>query len=364
VALAFDASSQSSQGTGDLSWTHTPVGTPRAALVLIAQNVGTGDEIATGVTYGAVAMTRVPTHGFLSGLAGTEDGACYAYFLGSGIPTGAQTIAVDVDATGSVKIAKLFTWTADGDCEIVDSDVLDAVQADPQLTLQTGAGVETVVGAIVHSGQNAGGNLTAVSGFTDDSSGAAWDFGTQVAEVVRSTSPHSGGDITTGWTATSEEAHMIAVAIKEAAGGGGDIVELIGVVIDATIPAAIGRLKRRSIGPGIQAGSPSELDSAIAVAKRKSKAVGTLVVAETARAISAGHAAAIGTATESESARALGRQKGFTIGVSTEANVGVAITSTGGLGPLLSTPKPPSLGGVQTQELIPPAQPPDIEGPA
>ena len=54
-APAFDAVScigaDTDSNTGDLSWTHTPVGTPRGVIVLVAQNVANGDEV-DGVTYG------------------------------------------------------------------------------------------------------------------------------------------------------------------------------------------------------------------------------------------------------------------------------------------------------------------------
>lgn len=221
MALAFDAVSNGAVGqarsTTDKTWTHTPVGTPRAILVYIIQDVGTGDEVV-GVTYGGVAMTRVR---YLAGLAGTEDGAVYAYFLGTNVPTGAQTVSVDVDATGSDKAFDSISYTADADCAVEGHDGGDdSSGVNHSLTLVTGAGVETAVSSACHSGANAGGGNTAGVGYTrQNGNGIGWDFGTSTAALQTRDTNGTGGNIVVDWaTSASVAFHWVAVAIKEVAG--------------------------------------------------------------------------------------------------------------------------------------------------
>jgi hypothetical protein len=100
MAVALDATSAGAGGTGNFNWTHTPVGTPKGVWVVIPQDTGQTDEV-TAVTYGGVAMERViagsPTNPIFRDGVGGDDGGIYEYFLGSGIPTGAQTVAVTVN---------------------------------------------------------------------------------------------------------------------------------------------------------------------------------------------------------------------------------------------------------------------------
>jgi hypothetical protein len=104
-------------GTGPThSWTHTPVGTARGIVVAIQTDQGS-DVIST-VTYGGVSMSRV-AHVLDTA---TEPGGAYIYFLGSGIPTGAQTVAVTRTSTGAMSIrACCISLKADNDTYVVTS---------------------------------------------------------------------------------------------------------------------------------------------------------------------------------------------------------------------------------------------------
>ena len=55
--IAFDAHSQAQTGSGGVTWTHTPVGTPKG-VIFFAKNINATDYV-TGVTYGGVAMAEV-----------------------------------------------------------------------------------------------------------------------------------------------------------------------------------------------------------------------------------------------------------------------------------------------------------------
>lgn len=210
AAPVFDAVTATS-GTADLSATHTPVGTPKGVTVLIVQDASITDLIA-GVTYGGVALTRVHTQ---SRTGGGELGRTYAYHLGTGIPTGPQTVAVD--QTGSAQIwATCTTVTATADTEIADSaGVVDTttLQSNPTATIPTLAGFNGIVLACLFSGVSAVGTPVAGSGYTEL---AEFDFtSATVANAIRGA--RSGANVVANWTiATADDAAVSAVAVQEA----------------------------------------------------------------------------------------------------------------------------------------------------
>jgi hypothetical protein len=220
VAIAFDAFTASGSALGaSLSFTHTPVGTPRGVLILHAQQPGTTTEV-TAVTYGGATVSPVALSP-QQVLAGNEDGVVYGFFLGSSIPTGAQTVAVTTNGTGSPNRCGVITVTAAADTTVEDTSVLDQVVANPSVTLDTAGGLECFVAALLFSGQN---TTVAVGG--DYTSLALHDFTSQVASWMRRTNNSTGGSVTVNWTASSEDAGIMAVAIKEV-GAAGSVVPVL-----------------------------------------------------------------------------------------------------------------------------------------
>lgn len=215
--VAFDAASNVAAGTGALSWTHTPVGTPRGILVLIVQNAGVTDEV-TGVTYGGVAMAELTPDSPLLHTLGAEDGALYGYFLGSGVPTGAQTVSVSVNGTASSKRAVAVSVTAARDTEIEDAVTSeDSTGTSHSATLATAAGRETFVMGAIHCGALS----TSIAPGADYTQILESTFtGAQTASWERRTSNATGGNVTVDWpTTVNEESGILAVAIREAVGG-------------------------------------------------------------------------------------------------------------------------------------------------
>jgi hypothetical protein len=100
MTVAFDAGSESDTGssgsTGNYSWSHVPVSAPKGVVVFVFYDVATLDRV-TAVSYGGVALTAV-AGGNAVDTAG-EAGNCQAWFLGSGIPTGTQTVSVTQTGT-------------------------------------------------------------------------------------------------------------------------------------------------------------------------------------------------------------------------------------------------------------------------
>ena len=212
MAVAFDAQSSSAEGTGTLTWTHTPVGTPRAVLITCVQNGGTGNEFLLA-TYGLSSVAEVALSPAYSS-AGDEDGGVAAYFLGTGIDTGAQTGAVTVTGTAA-KIANVITLTAAADTEVEDTEAFtSASQDEPTMDLVTGAGIETYCAGALFSALGTVGNVTAGADYTKHASN---DFGTRTAHFQRLTANKTGGTYAFNWTTTAaDDVAMIAVAIKEA----------------------------------------------------------------------------------------------------------------------------------------------------
>lgn len=213
MAVAFDAFSNSGSATASTSWTHTPVGTPRAVIVLIPQyNGGTSisDEITT-VTYGGVTMTEITGSPVLH--AATEAVGCHAFFLGSSIPTGAQTVAITSTSTDKYE-GYCVTLTAAADTVVQDAKTFDDNAATaPSVTLALGGNTcFCVVGFC--SGFGAVSGIAPLTGWT---SRLERDFGTGTGacytyDTIGST------DVTAGWTQTSATDAGLAVAVTEAGG--------------------------------------------------------------------------------------------------------------------------------------------------
>ena len=207
MTIAHDATTALGSGTGTLSATHTPVGTPAGATVLIVQNTGKTNEV-TSVTYGGVAMTLA----VFQANDTTEDGAVYIYHLGVGIPTGAQTVTVNVNVTASTKVARVQTQTAASTTQVATTASSSGDLTDPSVTLVLESYRNSYALGVLFSGHTDVASLTAATGFTDL---AEHDFGSSSGAFIRADSEDAGGGQAVGWTATVEDSAIAAVAIEE-----------------------------------------------------------------------------------------------------------------------------------------------------
>lgn len=219
MAIAYDAESVSSEDTSTLSWTHTPSGTPRAIIVMIAQTFTVTDEVSS-VTYGGSGMTREALASKSSG----EAGASYIYSLLTSVPTGAQTVEVNVSGADP-KIACAVSMTASDDGEIEDTDTLTSDSLDPHsLTLANGASVETYCMGVDMTGRGVPAGLAPLTNYTDINEN---DFGGGTSSMIRRTSNATGGDETIGWDLNAADDCIAAViSVTEAAGGDTSAVEM------------------------------------------------------------------------------------------------------------------------------------------
>lgn len=217
----------------DVSTTHTPTGTPRAVLFGASQSIGATDEANSAPVYGGVNMAAVSGSPLLS-TSSTEDSAIYAYFLGSGVPTGAQTVTWDVNATGSTRRIWIITFTASGDVEVVDTTTVDADAVANVNTLTLQAGARTCWhGVFVHHALNAVANLTVTTGGWTERD--EHDFTNDIAGLYTKDT-NASGDTTVNWSTTANN-RMAA----------------IGVALDETAappPAGTTRRRRARMGVG------------------------------------------------------------------------------------------------------------------
>ena len=206
MTIAHDATTAVGNGTGTISATHTPVGTPKGVFISIVQNVGTTNEI-DAVTYGGVACALAKFESIATG----EPGASYIYHLGASIPTGAQTASVTVTGA-SAKVVQCQTVTAATDTRVCVSGSTTAIQADPAVALSLASYRTCYAVGALFSGQGATTGIAPATGYTDL---AEHDFGAQMASFIRIDAQDAGGGVTVGWVQTSEEGCGVAAAIEE-----------------------------------------------------------------------------------------------------------------------------------------------------
>jgi hypothetical protein len=217
AVIAFDNSSCGTQSTGNISWDHTPVGTPAGVVVGIVQSIEGVDNVS-GVTYDGEAMTEVAGSPFLR-TSHNEDATLYLYFLGSGVnATSPATVAVTVTG-GRPKSPCVWTLTAAADTEI---------EGDPQSNVDFGDTVTS--GTLTFSTANTTVNfLVALSG-NNAASGPACAADTEIttqeeihaastAEHCRSDGTEAAGSPTAVINQSADDLAMAGVAIREAAAG-------------------------------------------------------------------------------------------------------------------------------------------------
>ena len=213
AAVAFDAYTSSAETTGDISFDHVPVGTVKGVIVHVIQNGITVPGVL-GVTADGVALTEVADSPVTNTTG--ELGETSTWFLGSSVPSGTLTIAVDAILGTEVGIAGCTTLTADQDTSVVDTaSVLSNSDDNPATTLSLG-GVSCFAMIGAWSGL---GNLS-MSPFSGWTQRLEHDFGNQNG-LVYTYDTVGTTDVTAGYTAGSDDVAMHAIAVRENAAGGG-----------------------------------------------------------------------------------------------------------------------------------------------
>lgn len=302
MAIAFDASSSIAVGTGDRSWTHTPVGTPRGALVFVVHEQGTDNVV--GVTYGGTAMVEVALSPVLH--TTPETGAVHAFFLGSSVPAGGVSVAVDVD-DATDWFAAAFTVTAAANTIIHDTSFLDSgAIADPSVSLTITA--QSFVAGALYSGIAAPTSIAAGANTTEV---VEADLGADSGSITRGSALQSA-NFTYGWTVASDDAAVLAVAVIES---GTTIVD--------------------GDGASTGTGASSVVTAAVSAGVTASAGVGATTTA--AVALWAGVTAATGVGATSTVSAALWAGVTASTGVAADSVIGAAIVNSGGVSTGLAT---------------------------
>lgn len=198
-------------GTGNPhSWTITPNAACKLIVVMAAHGTSSTDHWTGAVTYGGVAMARAG--GLLAQDAAGEPGAAVMYWLGTGIPTGLQTISMTLGSATTDDIhAYCMTFDASGDCYLVSSAKLEGDQANPQIDLSAN-GLHSVACGVYYSGGLIAAS-TPIGSMTEhgpnNNAGATWSV------CFGRTTTIDSSDKSIGWTAASEDVAMVAALFGE-----------------------------------------------------------------------------------------------------------------------------------------------------
>lgn len=206
--LMFSASSEHTSTTGGvISWTHDPGAlTPNGALVFIIQEPDWTDRV-TSVFYGSEAMTRVARN--FKQLS--ETAAVYAYFVGSSLDGGPQTVQVTI--TGGLLNCHFVCLTLEGDTDlqVEDSDISINSNSIANPTGSLSSGGNFIACAIgFFSGRKIG----------DWSPRAGWthvfanDFANS-SSAVHTYDTIDDLNVTCGWTQAADDGLAVAVSIRE-----------------------------------------------------------------------------------------------------------------------------------------------------
>jgi uncharacterized protein Yka (UPF0111/DUF47 family) len=243
MAVAHDAASNatSNADVASFSWTHTPSGTPRAAIVFVAcQNLTLADPTpVSAVTYGGVSMAELPYYAYTTS---TERGAVSAWFLDD-VPAGAQTVQCTRANNSIVVHAGCATVTADRACEIPSALMRARVGAGSDVTGGIATGSSTSSGwsqmtsiddgspgsnsqryMMVYSGNanlpGAGANTSAAD--------IQQDWGNNCWQCLRDTTPSQGAVTLNIGTAITDDLAVLAFAVREVPTSGNSYYALAG----------------------------------------------------------------------------------------------------------------------------------------
>lgn len=218
VARASSAESIRTGVEDPYTFLFTPAGVPRGILVAIVS--GTGTSITTAIDYGGVNLANVIS----ASDTVTETGRASFWFVGSGIPTGQQTVTHNLISAVTDDI-HYVVWELSGDSDlaVIDSDLLQENQADPVVTLQKVGRTAICICAMYGGGSAPQGTLQ-----TGNTLDHTHDLGAFYSQTCFETTVDSS-DHAIGWsTLTSDDLAFIAVAISETT------VALVGLLFAST----------------------------------------------------------------------------------------------------------------------------------
>lgn len=206
MAVARVASAESIRtGTQDPYTFSYAGGTPEGILIAVVS--GSSNSLTNSITYGGVNLPNIIS----ASDTATETGRASFWFAGAGLPTGTQTVSVDL--TGAVTDDVhyvVFELSGLTNLEIIDMDSLSENQANPVITLQKGGRTGICIAAMYGGGAAPGGTLAA--GNTLDHT---HDLGAFYSQTCYETTVDNA-DHSIGWsTLADDDLAMVAVCVSE-----------------------------------------------------------------------------------------------------------------------------------------------------
>lgn len=203
---AYDAASTAGSGTGDLSWTHTPVGSPTGVTVMLMQYGSNADQVSA-ITYGGVEMPRVLSS---ASTVGATNARTYLYHLGEEIPTGAQTILVTTTGA-TLRGGGAVSFTGGTSTEVNTHTVVPNTSTNPTTTLAILNSRRCIILGMILSDFDAITSIAPGAGYTEV---LETDMGTEIVAMER-TSVQAPNTYNVNWTAAVSSAWLIqACAIQ------------------------------------------------------------------------------------------------------------------------------------------------------
>jgi hypothetical protein len=222
--IAFDAASEGS-GTTSLSWTHTPVADSQGVFVF-CMNADSSTDVFSGATYDGEAMTQIAS----ASDTVTEPGFVEAYFLGTGINTGAVTVVCTVASGSDNKHGVAITVTAASDTQTAGtgSCTVNENATNPSCDVTGISGASYAAGGLYSGRNNVPANVTAGTGFTIRHD---IDHGNNGSTSESSTTQQASGSQTIAFTAAADDVAMVGIAIEQTTPDGGAAIRRRAVVI-------------------------------------------------------------------------------------------------------------------------------------
>ena len=319
MAVAHSAASESHTGTtgstnqASFSWTHTQTGTPQGVIVFVSTFASLTDLI-TSVTYGGVALTRL-AGGSAQDTAG-ELGRLDAFFLGSGLSAGNQTITVNRTNDATSMYASAATVTAGANTAVPTTTIV-LLQGDGDLTVQSVNDTSPGQNSVRYAGSYFGLNLPPVAGGGSTLLNNI-DIGSYGSALVRETTAGQGARNVGFASAFTDDRAAIHLAIRELVPR--TETPIVGTYTLTGRPANARHNVRIESGTGAfsLAGNDATLAKATA-SKAITVETGTFVLAGGAPSLSAGYHLDPTTGTFSLTANAAGLTKSDKLAAETGA---------------------------------------------
>lgn len=223
MSLAHDAASGSQGVGGDpingyvISYTHTPVGTPKVVTVNVVwhqQAASTGAIYLLGITYGGQAMTFIGTS--------TEGTQVFEKWILLSPPSGAQTVEFtwyDGDSGSSTAVANSMTYTASVGVNYGTLQLGNGT-ASPITKTVTGVAATSILDTMggVNNGSSSAITIT-VNGTAETKRSGVTAFGLigQRGQVYNSNQTGSGSVTANATESASRNWRILVIELKEAA---------------------------------------------------------------------------------------------------------------------------------------------------